>query len=84
MPTKIDIGPVFNVDPQKRAAYAGSGERAFAPVERELVFDVARPFTFRRGASASVSACTASAAAAEVVARLSAKLTERRATVLRI
>lgn len=42
VPSKIDIGPVFNVDPQKRAAYTGSGERAFAPSERELVFDVAR------------------------------------------
>eukprot|EP00897_Mesotaenium_endlicherianum_P009097 jgi/Mesen1/8215/ME000442S07500 len=40
-PLKIDIGAVFNVDPAKRAAYQSSGsERAFAPVERELVFDV--------------------------------------------
>ena len=41
MPAKIDIGPVFNVDPQKRAAYSSLGsDRVFAPVERELVFDV--------------------------------------------
>ncbi|KAK9824453.1 hypothetical protein WJX72_010358 [[Myrmecia] bisecta] len=39
LPAKIDIGPVYNVDPQRRAAVAG-GERAFAPVERELVFDI--------------------------------------------
>lgn len=38
-PAKIDIGPVFNVDPQKRTAYT-SGSQAFAPVERELVFDI--------------------------------------------
>ena len=42
-PAKIDIGPVFNVDPQKRSAYGGLGaDRVFAPVERELVFDVVR------------------------------------------
>ena len=40
-PAKIDIGPVFNVDPQKRAAYSSLGsDRVFAPTERELVFDV--------------------------------------------
>lgn len=37
-PAKIDIGPVYNVDPQKRAAYAAGN--TFAPVERELVFDI--------------------------------------------
>ncbi len=43
VPAKIDIGPVFNVDPQKRSAYSGLGsDRVFAPVERELVFDVVR------------------------------------------
>lgn len=36
-PSKIDIGPVYNVDPQRRAAYQGQG---FSPVERELVFDI--------------------------------------------
>ena len=42
-PAKIDIGPVFNVDPQKRSAYSSLGsDRVFAPVERELVFDVVR------------------------------------------
>ncbi len=35
-PAKIDIGPVYNVDPQKRAAYMAK----FAPQERELVFDI--------------------------------------------
>lgn len=35
-PAKIDIGPVYNVDPQKRAAYMSG----FAPQERELVFDI--------------------------------------------
>ncbi|WZN59300.1 small subunit of DNA primase [Chloropicon roscoffensis] len=48
-PAKIDIGPVYNVDPRKRAAYSGGsggdlsgagGLRAFQPVERELVFDI--------------------------------------------
>ena len=42
-PSKIDLGPVFNVDPQKRLAYAGAGagaDRVFAPTERELVFDI--------------------------------------------
>ncbi|KAI7838794.1 hypothetical protein COHA_007409 [Chlorella ohadii] len=38
-PSKIDIGPVYNVDPQRRAAYQGSGQ-GFSPVERELVFDI--------------------------------------------
>lgn len=38
-PHKIDIGAVFNVEPAKRTTYQG-GERIFAPVERELVFDV--------------------------------------------
>lgn len=40
-PHKIDIGAVYNVDPAKRTAYSNSGsEKVFAPVERELVFDV--------------------------------------------
>ena len=46
-PAKIDIGPIFNVDPQKRSAYGGLGsDRVFAPVERELVFDVVRCLCF--------------------------------------
>jgi DNA primase small subunit len=37
-PSKIDVGPVYTVDPARRGAYAaGAG---FAPVERELVFDI--------------------------------------------
>ena len=43
LPSKIDIGPVFNVDPQRRNAYSGngaSGGKTFVPVERELVFDI--------------------------------------------
>eukprot|EP00238_Polyblepharides_amylifera_P001550 CAMPEP_0196572328 /NCGR_PEP_ID=MMETSP1081-20130531/2400_1 /TAXON_ID=36882 /ORGANISM="Pyramimonas amylifera, Strain CCMP720" /LENGTH=457 /DNA_ID=CAMNT_0041889611 /DNA_START=32 /DNA_END=1405 /DNA_ORIENTATION=+ len=38
VPEKIDLGPVYNVDPQRRAAY--SGDRVFAPIQRELVFDI--------------------------------------------
>lgn len=37
-PSKIDIGPVYSVDPQRRAAYAAG--QGFVPVERELVFDI--------------------------------------------
>lgn len=37
LPHKIDIGPVYTVDPQRRAAYAGG---AFRPLEREFVIDV--------------------------------------------
>jgi len=37
-PAKIDIGPVYNVDPQRRGAYA-AGQK-FCPEERELVFDI--------------------------------------------
>jgi len=37
-PAKIDIGPVYTVDPQRRAAYAAG--QGFTPVERELVFDI--------------------------------------------
>jgi DNA primase small subunit len=52
-PAKIDIGPVFNVDPQKRAAYSALGaDRVFAPVERELVFDVVRAASPRVGLTA--------------------------------
>ncbi|GBF94545.1 DNA primase small subunit, partial [Raphidocelis subcapitata] len=36
VPTKIDIGPVYTVDPRQRAKYA----KDFRPVQRELVFDV--------------------------------------------
>ncbi|GBG80470.1 hypothetical protein CBR_g30932 [Chara braunii] len=40
-PFKIDIGAVFNFDPSKRQLYHRAGsEKTFAPVERELVFDV--------------------------------------------
>ncbi|KAM7256594.1 hypothetical protein ACFE04_012335 [Oxalis oulophora] len=39
-PVKIDIGPVYSVDPAKRRAYAQSGDNVFIPVERELVFDI--------------------------------------------
>jgi DNA primase small subunit len=42
VPTKIDLGPVFNVDPQKRAAYSGAtgAGSVFTPVEREFVMDI--------------------------------------------
>ena len=42
LPSKIDIGPVFNVDPQRRNAYTSGngGTKTFMPVERELVFDI--------------------------------------------
>ena len=35
LPSKIDIGPVFNVDPSKRLAYSGGAgsDRVFAPTE---------------------------------------------------
>ncbi|KAL3614633.1 hypothetical protein CASFOL_041528 [Castilleja foliolosa] len=39
-PVKIDIGPVYSVDPAKRHAYAQSGDNIFTPVERELIFDI--------------------------------------------
>ncbi|PIA34617.1 hypothetical protein AQUCO_03700124v1 [Aquilegia coerulea] len=39
-PFKIDIGPVYNVDPAKRHAYAQAGDNVFTPVERELIFDI--------------------------------------------
>ncbi|KAJ4711903.1 DNA primase [Melia azedarach] len=39
-PFKIDIGPVYSVDPAKRHAYAQGGDNVFAPVERELIFDI--------------------------------------------
>ncbi|GFZ16421.1 DNA primase POLA3 [Actinidia rufa] len=39
-PVKIDIGPVYNVDPAKRNAYAKAGDNGFTPVERELIFDL--------------------------------------------
>ena len=50
VPSKIDIGPVYNVDPQKRAAYANQGG-GFAPQERELVFDIDLTVRFGSGAS---------------------------------
>ena len=42
LPSKIDIGPVFNVDPSKRLAYSGGAgsDRVFAPTEREFVMDI--------------------------------------------
>ncbi|KAJ9178284.1 hypothetical protein P3X46_010181 [Hevea brasiliensis] len=39
-PFKIDIGPVYSVDPAKRHAYSQSGDNVFTPVERELIFDI--------------------------------------------
>ena len=39
-PFKIDIGPVYSVDPAKRHAYEQSGNNVFTPVERELVFNI--------------------------------------------
>ncbi|MQL91817.1 hypothetical protein Taro_024436 [Colocasia esculenta] len=39
-PFKIDLGPVYSVDPTKRHAYAQAGNNVFTPVERELVFDI--------------------------------------------
>ncbi|KAF9613608.1 hypothetical protein IFM89_009434, partial [Coptis chinensis] len=39
-PFKIDIGPVYSVDPAKRHAYAQGSDNVFTPVERELVFDI--------------------------------------------
>uniref|UniRef100_A0A7N1A1W3 DNA primase n=1 Tax=Kalanchoe fedtschenkoi TaxID=63787 RepID=A0A7N1A1W3_KALFE len=39
-PFKIDIGPVYTVNPAKRHAYAQTGDNVFTPVERELVFDI--------------------------------------------
>lgn len=39
-PFKIDIGPVYSVDPAKKNAYAQSGDNVFTPVERELIFDI--------------------------------------------
>ncbi|XP_050377536.1 uncharacterized protein LOC126794798 [Argentina anserina] len=36
-PVKIDIGPVYNVDPAKRHSYAQNG---CFPEERELIFDI--------------------------------------------
>ncbi|WOL18438.1 DNA primase small subunit isoform X2 [Canna indica] len=39
-PLKIDIGPVYSVEPSKRHAYAQSGNNVFVPVERELIFDI--------------------------------------------
>ncbi|PSR91444.1 DNA primase small subunit like [Actinidia chinensis var. chinensis] len=39
-PVKIDVGPVYNVDPAKRNAYAKAGDNGFTPVERELIFDL--------------------------------------------
>ena len=59
-PAKIDIGPVFNVDPQKRSAYGGLGsDRVFAPVERELVFDVVRRYWLPESRAALPVPCLA-------------------------
>ena len=41
VPSKIDIGPIYTQDPQRRAAYKGdTSATGFQPVERELVFDI--------------------------------------------
>lgn len=41
VPSKIDLGPVYTQDPSKRAAYkSDTAARGFAPVQRELVFDI--------------------------------------------
>jgi hypothetical protein len=41
VPTKIDIGPVYTQDPEKRIAYKGdTGASGFKPVEREFVIDI--------------------------------------------
>ncbi|KAI9117054.1 hypothetical protein K1719_012053 [Acacia pycnantha] len=37
-PLKIDIGPVYSVEPTKRHAYCQSGDNVFAPVERANFF----------------------------------------------
>ncbi|XP_027081232.1 DNA primase small subunit [Coffea eugenioides] len=39
-PFKIDIGPVYSVDPARRHAYAQGSDNVFTPVERELIFDI--------------------------------------------
>ncbi|GAB4857547.1 hypothetical protein Ancab_015455 [Ancistrocladus abbreviatus] len=39
-PFKIDIGPVYSVEPARRHAYAQTGNNVFTPVERELIFDI--------------------------------------------
>ncbi|KAI4369807.1 hypothetical protein MLD38_018211 [Melastoma candidum] len=39
-PFKIDLGPIYSVDPSKRHAYAKSVDNVFTPVERELIFDI--------------------------------------------
>ncbi|PKA46070.1 DNA primase small subunit [Apostasia shenzhenica] len=39
-PHKIDIGPVYSVDPMKRHSYSQAGNNVFTPVERELIFDI--------------------------------------------
>ncbi|XP_072057794.1 uncharacterized protein [Arachis hypogaea] len=37
-PLKIDIGPIYNLNPAHRNAYAG--DNVLTPVERELIFDI--------------------------------------------
>ncbi|XLT80341.1 hypothetical protein HN873_002094, partial [Arachis hypogaea] len=37
-PLKIDIGPIYNLNPARRNAYAG--DNVLTPVERELIFDI--------------------------------------------
>ncbi|KAK1265239.1 hypothetical protein QJS04_geneDACA022454 [Acorus gramineus] len=39
-PFKIDIGPVYSIDPAKIHAYAQGGDNVFTPMERELIFDI--------------------------------------------
>ncbi|RCV18099.1 hypothetical protein SETIT_3G273400v2 [Setaria italica] len=39
-PFKIDIGPVYSIDPANSHAYTQSGNNVFVPVERELIFDI--------------------------------------------
>ncbi|KAK1298998.1 hypothetical protein QJS10_CPB14g01034 [Acorus calamus] len=39
-PFKINIGPVYSVDPAKGHAYAQGGDNVFTPMERELIFDI--------------------------------------------
>jgi DNA primase small subunit len=42
VPARIELGPMYNVDPQKRGAYTGNatGTQSFQPEQRELLFDI--------------------------------------------